>query len=176
MGSHRDPPGAHPLRRGAAGSVAAFCLRFAGLALGLFALVFALGDAGAEPLCRIIASIVTTALRALGVAAERSGTLVTVDGFRGSVADQCTGLFEIALLVAAIWAWRAPLLDRVLGTLVSVGFLFLVNLVRVASLLLIGAHAPTWFTMAHLYVWQALLVAVVGVTWLLWARRSPAID
>jgi len=175
MGSPRGHPAPAPSGSGPPPrSITWFCARFSALALGLFLLVFVLDERGAAPLSRVIASVVAHGLSAVGIPAERAGTLLTVGGFRGAVIGQCTGLFEAALLVAAIWAWPASLHRRVRGTLMGVAFLFLVNLVRVTSLMLIGAHAPQWFRTAHLYVWQALLIAVVGATWLVWARRAPA--
>lgn len=147
-----------------------FCLRFAVGVMVLFAVLYWLDDAGAAPLSELIATLVAGGLGAVGVTVERVGVTLDVGGFRGAVVEQCTGLFETALLVAAIWAWQAPAVDRLRGVLLGVAFLFVVNLFRVASLMLIGAHVPDWFTEAHLYVWQGLLVATVAGTWLFWAR------
>lgn len=147
-----------------------FCLRFSLCVVVLFAVLFVLDDEGAAPVSRLIASAVAAGLGLIGVGVEQVGTTLAVGGFRGAVVEQCTALFESALLIAAIWAWPAPVQDRLRGVILGVGFLFLVNLVRVSSLMLIGAHAPGWFTTAHLYVWQGLLVATVGASWLIWAR------
>lgn len=152
-----------------------FCVRFSVGVAVLFAILFALDDDGAAPVSEVIAQLVAAGLGLFGVGVERVGTTLTVGGFRGAVVEQCTGLFETALLVAAIWAWEAPARDRLRGAVLGVAFLFLVNLVRVSSLMLIGAHAPGWFTEAHLYVWQGLLVATVGGSWLIWARSVRSV-
>jgi len=49
--------------------------------------------------------------------------------------------------------------------------LYLVNLLRVLSLIALGRYWPGGFQAAHLYVWQALFLAVVAACWLGWVGR-----
>jgi exosortase/archaeosortase family protein len=62
----------------------------------------------------------------------------------------------------------------VAGILVGAVVLQVLNVVRVASLLLVGVHAPDAFQEAHVEVWQVgFLVAtlVLWLVWLQWATR-----
>jgi exosortase H (IPTLxxWG-CTERM-specific) len=47
------------------------------------------------------------------------------------------------------------------------------NVVRVISLFYLGQWNTEWFTIAHEFLWQGLIMLDVLVVWLLWVRASP---
>ena len=82
--------------------------------------------------------------------------------------------FRAGLFAAAVWAYPAPVRAKAVGTLIGISLLYLVNLVRVLSLIAIGVLARGWFDVAHLYVWQAIFFAVVAGCWFGWILRLPS--
>jgi exosortase/archaeosortase family protein len=110
-------------------------------------------------------------LRAFGVAASSSGATISVPGFAVEIKNNCNAIYEIGLYAAAVWAYPASLRQRISGTLLGAGVLYLVNAVRILSLIAIGAYAREWFEAGHLYAWQVLFLAVVATCWLGWALR-----
>jgi len=111
-------------------------------------------------------------LALFGLDVTRDGTLVSSLGFTIRVEGQCSALYETALLGAAILASPFPVWRRLVGILVGASAILAVNVVRIASLVVIGALAPRWFTSAHLFVWQAILVALIASFWLVWIDRA----
>jgi exosortase/archaeosortase family protein len=72
----------------------------------------------------------------------------------------------VALVLASPIAWRKRLTGIALGVL----FLLVINLVRIASLVLIGIHAPRVFEWMHLELWQALLIVLAIGLWAAWSQ------
>ena len=52
--------------------------------------------------------------------------------------------------------------------MLGVGILYLINIVRIAFLLLVGRFAPKFFEFAHIYFWQSLLIVFITAIWLAW--------
>jgi exosortase H (IPTLxxWG-CTERM-specific) len=107
-------------------------------------------------------------LRPFGEAVRLSGIVVTFEGFSVQIITECTGLFESVILVSAILAYKATWRERLLGIVLGVGTLYLMNVLRIAFLLVVGRHAPDLFEFAHVYFWQTLLAIFITVIWLVW--------
>lgn len=94
----------------------------------------------------------------------------TADGFAVSIEAGCNGVEACLLLVAAMLAFPAPWLRKLLGIAGGVLAVQLLNLVRVVSLFYLGQWNRAAFEWAHLYVWQTLIMVDVLVVWLIWLR------
>lgn len=165
-------------RREAEGAVAAegsdalrFCARFAALATVGFTALALLPDASLAPYLQLLAAAAAACLELPGLGVLRDGTRLAVDGFAVRVEGECSALYEAVLLGAAIAASPESLRQRLAGIAAGFAVLLTVNVLRIASLVLIGALVPGWFTHAHLFVWQALLVATIATCWLAWLAR-----
>ena len=71
--------------------------------------------------------------------------------------------------LAAVFAYpcRWPL--KILGALLGAPALLLLNQVRLVSLAYVGHLYPAVFDIAHMLVWQSLIILVTVVLWILWA-------
>ena len=148
-----------------------FCLRFSVYTILAFLLLYALDDLIVVPFTRRIAWVTHGLLRAVGTQAWVAGASVGIPGFAVEIKNNCNAIYEIGLYGAAVLAYPAPLTQRLLGTLLGAGVLYIVNLLRVLSLIALGRYWPGGFQAAHLYVWQALFLAVVAACWLGWVGR-----
>jgi len=148
-----------------------FCLLFSLYTLLAFLLLYALDDLIRVPFTRRIAWVTHGLLRAVGSQAWVAGTSVGIPGFAVEIKNNCNAIYEIGLYAAAVLAYPAPLTQRLLGTLLGAGVIYIVNLIRILSLLALGRYWPWGFQAAHLYVWQALFLAVVAACWLGWVGR-----
>ena len=105
------------------------------------------------------------------------GNLVTFDGFAVSIIIECVGLLEMLIYSACVLAFPAPIKTRVVGILLGCAAIFLFNLLRIATLLLVGRYWSDYFDFFHVYFWQATLIAmIVSVLygWIkLFVHRSP---
>ena len=148
-----------------------FCLLFSLYSVGAFLLLYALDDLFVVPFARRIAWLTQKLLRAAGGQAWVAGASVGIPGLAVEIKNNCNAIYEIGLYAAAVLAYPAPLTQRLLGTLVGAGVLYIVNLIRVLSLLALGRYWPWGFQAAHVYVWQALFLAVVTACWFGWVSR-----
>jgi exosortase/archaeosortase family protein len=96
---------------------------------------------------------------------------VGVPGFAVQIRTNCNAIYEMGLYAAASLAYPAAASQRAMGVLSGIAVLYVVNLVRVLSLIFFGHLLPEFFDAFHVYVWQALFLVVVGGLWLGWVGR-----
>ena len=148
---------------------------------GLFALIARASwvmDEVRRPLSVAIATLTEALLAPFGVVARKANTIV-FDGFAVAVVDACDGVQPTYIYVAAVLAFPALWRERLVGVAAGGLLVFVANLVRVASLLVLGAHWPAAFDRVHLYVWQLALVLLAMGVWIFWVERIvsvPAVD
>lgn len=89
-----------------------------------------------------------------------------------SVRNGCEGIESILLLVAAIAAFRARWQWRLLGITVGVGFVYLLNQVRIVALYYAFQYDRSLFAAIHGYIGPAIIVLLASAFFLLWMRRD----
>jgi exosortase/archaeosortase family protein len=75
------------------------------------------------------------------------------------------------IYVSAVCAYPASRRAKMIGAAIGIGVIGGVNLIRVVTLFLIGLFYNEYFHDTHVYVAQALVVAIAVATWLFWAGR-----
>ncbi len=121
------------------------------------------------PFDRLTAAATAAVLRGVGTPVVRSeGVLRHAGGFSYEIYYRCTGLLAAGFLAGVILASPAPARRRWIGAGAGIALVLAVNLVRLASLFVIGVRAPAFFQFAHVYAWEAVLVAVVAGFWAAW--------
>ena len=94
-------------------------------------------------------------------------------GFGVRIERGCNGVEALIILFAAIFAFPAPLKNKLIGF--AIGFFAIqgLNLVRIISLFYLGQWNQVAFEWFHLYLWQALIILDALVVWLVWLRTLP---
>jgi exosortase H (IPTLxxWG-CTERM-specific) len=100
----------------------------------------------------------------------------TRNGFGVSIEAGCNGVEAALILIAAMLAYPAPWMHRLLGIVAGLAAVQALNIVRVISLFYVGQWSTAAFEWTHLYLWQALIMLDVLVVWLLWIRTIPALS
>jgi exosortase/archaeosortase family protein len=136
-------------------------------ALGLYFLVAA-NTAWNTPPRLWTAEATAWLLRLLGAGVSAQGTLLEVKDLRFAVVTDCTPLGPMLLLWGAILAFPAPLRSKLLGMVLGGALLTALNLVRMVSLILLGMARPELLPVAHLLVWQSVMVLAAVMLWLAW--------
>jgi archaeosortase B (VPXXXP-CTERM-specific) len=108
-----------------------------------------------------------------------SGERVLVfENYTALIVEECTGLYEILIYGAAVLAFPTGWRQRGLGLAIGIPTIYAFNVLRIATLLAAGRHAPAALDFLHLYFWQATLILMITGTWLAWialvVRRAPA--
>jgi exosortase H (IPTLxxWG-CTERM-specific) len=148
-----------------------FCALFALFTVLGFTVIYAAQNVLVIPLNRHLAWMTEKFLRLVGAHASSWGPAVAMRGFSVEIRSNCNAIYEIGLYAAAVWAYPASLRDRLIGTLVGAGVLYVVNFIRILTLLALGVLQYSWFEATHLYVWQALFLLVVATCWIGWVSR-----
>jgi len=144
-------------------------LLFAGYTLGFFALLYGLDTQLVDPFTRWIAQLTRAILLLAGTQAWVTGKVVATPTFSVAIQNNCNAIYEIALFVAAVLAYPATWRERAWGALLGFVALYLVNLVRVLSLIYIGGHFRQYFDASHIYIWQSLFIVFALGLWIYWA-------
>jgi exosortase/archaeosortase family protein len=102
------------------------------------------------------------------------GTTITGFGFAVDIRYGCDALEPMALLTAVILAYRSPLIHKIIGLPVGLCIVFIINQLRIFSLMLAQLHVPSLFDILHVDIWQPLFVVialVIFALWLAWSHR-----
>ena len=148
-----------------------FCALFALYTVLVFAGLYAARHVLIVALNRHFAWLTEQLLRLVGVHAFSSGPVVALSSFAVEIRNNCNAAFEVGLYAAAVWAYPALWRDRLMGTLAGVSVLYVINVLRIVTLLTVGLLQPSWFEVMHLYAWQTLFLLVVTACWLVWVSR-----
>jgi exosortase/archaeosortase family protein len=122
------------------------------------------------PLNRLLVRLVSLALVPFG-APPASGQMVVFRDFAAEVVEPCNGLLPIGIYLAAVLAFPSGWAAKGWGTLLGVPAIFLMNLLRLMSLVLLGGIWPDVFEQVHIYVWQTVVVAFSLGIWVFWVER-----
>jgi len=97
----------------------------------------------------------------------------SITGFGVRIERGCNGVEALIILFAAIFAFPAPLKNKVVGFVVGFFAIQGLNLIRIISLFYLGQWNQVAFEWFHLYLWQALIIMDALVVWLIWLRTLP---
>jgi exosortase H (IPTLxxWG-CTERM-specific) len=130
-----------------------------------------------QPLSRLVAFFSTSILSVFGTV-SRSGTFVVFNGFSAIIIEACDGVLPAYIYLSAVLAFPSRMDQKLWGIFIGIPAIFTINLIRVITLMMVGAYWPDLFERVHIYVWQALVVALSMALWVLWAevfvRPGPA--
>ncbi|MFH1420750.1 MAG: archaeosortase/exosortase family protein [Candidatus Aenigmatarchaeota archaeon] len=117
----------------------------------------------------IVAKLTVLFLNAADIPAALSGTLITLPGFAGYIAWDCTGwksmVAFIALVVATDTTWR----KRLYG-LLFLPAIFAINLLRVFVTFYVAYTDFSMYSFVHSILWSWGLIAAILIIWVLWLR------
>lgn len=107
----------------------------------------------------------------VGFAVEIEGTNLISGSFVVDVGPACSGAVPMMIYLAAVFAFPSGMRAKMIGAGMGVGVIHVMNLLRVVALFIVGVFFKEYFHETHVYVAQALVVAIAVATWLFWAGR-----
>jgi exosortase H (IPTLxxWG-CTERM-specific) len=120
--------------------------------------------------------VVASTLSLFGADVTRRGATIVYRSSAFKIIDECTGVEVIGLFVAAILAFPSAWRHRLLGLALGIPALLVLNLIRMVSLIFIGAGSTKALDFGHVYVWPVIVLTMALGIWLYWARiavRDP---
>ena len=94
--------------------------------------------------------------------------VVSFGGFSVTIIEECTGIYEALILSAALLAYPTAWRHTALGFAIGMPLIYLMNVTRIAVLLIVGRYSHDWFEFMHVYFWQVTMIAMVASAWLAW--------
>ena len=134
-------------------------------------------DAVNLPVVKAYAWIGSKLLNIFGQATTFTDTFIANDLFSMDISKGCDAITPTVLFMAAVLAFPMPFKWKIPALLIAPPALALLNVIRILSLFLIGAYAPSMFEFAHIELWQVLFIVVcfIGwVYWLIWANKKKS--
>jgi exosortase H (IPTLxxWG-CTERM-specific) len=101
-------------------------------------------------------------------AVNYSGKYVSYNGFSVEIIDECTGLLEMVIYLAAVVSFSASIRKKLIGIVTGVPAIYLFNILRIIVLLIAGSMSKRVFDFMHLYFWQATLILMIATVWIGW--------
>jgi len=120
------------------------------------------------PLMKATASICGLILSVFSDDVWYQGAQCAFDGFMVEIIDECTGLLEMVIYLAAVLSFATTIRKKLLGLLIGLPAIYLFNVVRITLLIVVGAYWPAAFNFMHLYFWQGTLIIMIGSVWVGW--------
>lgn len=96
------------------------------------------------------------------------GTYVKNSLFTMNIGKGCDAVSPTILFMVAILIYPTDFSNKWKWLLVSPFAFALLNLVRIISLFLIGAYAPSIFDFAHTEFWQGVFILITILAWFYW--------
>lgn len=158
---------------GAKAPVIWFSLKFGALILVLYGLLsLSYCDQMLYVYLKANAWLSNLVLMALGQGTHVSDVTIQAPTFAIAIRRGCDAIEPTWLLCAAILAFPALLVRKLVGISIGIISLQLLNLVRIVSLFFIGSHFPTLFPTAHLEIWPMIFILMaisLFIGWRGWA-------
>jgi exosortase/archaeosortase family protein len=151
-----------------------FVLIFAGLG-GAFNIFFytILANSGLfRAYLRASAALSALMLRIVGTDAAADNAIISGGGFDMKITVGCDAIQPIALFCCAVLASPIPLRPKLAGIVFGTFAMLMLNLVRIMTLFLAGIHAPRFFDLLHVDIWQAAFIFVAMLLWVRWAMTA----
>jgi exosortase/archaeosortase family protein len=123
------------------------------------------------PVQRMIARLSTLLQRATGGHAVWHGDDIVIQTMIVNINHECTGIFVYMLFVSFVLAYPAPWRGRLTGVVIGTPLIFVVNVLRLATLARVVEIYPHAFFYLHEYVWQGIFTVLVLVGAIGWAER-----
>jgi len=91
------------------------------------------------------------------------------------IVNGCNGISAIGLFLGFIIAYPGNRKDKISFTIVGIGVIYLVNILRIVVLAITQAQWPEFFKITHDYSTTAIFYLVIFVLWMIWVNYSDSL-
>jgi len=148
-----------------------FCIRFIVL-LSVFVAVIIVMRIGGQRVETSMNSFTakTTAyvLEALSLETRQYHSEIDAQGLTFDIIIECTGLYTACLYLSCVLAFPATCKRKIAGCAFGLLAIFFINIIRLATLILIAIYRPQLSDLAHYYIWDASFIVLVIILFRIW--------
>ena len=102
------------------------------------------------------------------------GVIISTQGLSVRIIRECTVVGPVLVMGMGIFSYPASFRRKAWGVVWGTLIMLLVNQIRIASLFFIGIKFPVLLEVAHLVIWQGILIAIGIVIWLIWVEKADS--
>jgi len=124
-----------------------------------------------EPLLECNTWLAVQIWNIFGHSAQANGTLLSSTDFSFEVSAECTSFVPTAVLISGVFAWPSDRREKIIGIVAGTAALFVINLIRIITLLYVETSFPDFLDIAHYFIWQTLIVIIALGLWLFWVEK-----
>lgn len=125
-----------------------------------------------EPLRNVSAEVTAWLLRLFGSPTTTDGYFLNAGDLRFVVSADCTPAGPLLLLWGAMLVYPATLRSKLTGMALGAVALISLNFVRLVSLVIIGVEWNQALDVAHLLIWQSVMILASVVIWVAWLQKT----
>ncbi len=120
---------------------------------------------------RFTASVSGFFLNLLQMDTSVSGKHLSSPGYSCVIVAECTGVFEMMILLAGVLAYPTNIRKKLLGILIGCSILYATNVFRIILLVIVGNISYQASQLIHLWVWQVINILIVIAICLFWIEK-----
>jgi len=87
------------------------------------------------------------------------------------IVAECTGIFEMMILLAGIFAYPTSIRKKLWGILLGCSILYATNIIRIILIVGVGNISFKASELIHLWVWQVINILIVIAVCLFWIEK-----
>lgn len=88
------------------------------------------------------------------------------------VVDGCNGISAIGLFLGFIIAFPGPWKSRLSFSILGIGVIYIVNVIRIVTLTITKVKWPAFFNFTHDYSTTGIFYIVIFVLWMVWVNYN----
>jgi len=97
---------------------------------------------------------------------------IGIDGSHGvHIGSPCNGIDLMALFVGFILLYRGNWKVKIIFSVIGLGIIHMLNLIRVVSLIIVAKNYPTYLDFNHKYTFTIILYSLIFLGWVLWVKK-----
>lgn len=100
-----------------------------------------------------------------------NGKHLTSPNYSCVIVAECTGIFEMMILLAGIFAYPTSIRKKLLGIVIGCAILYATNIFRIILLVIVGNISYQASELIHLWVWQVINILIVIAVCLFWIEK-----
>ncbi|MEX0856897.1 MAG: archaeosortase/exosortase family protein [Balneolaceae bacterium] len=86
------------------------------------------------------------------------------------IVDGCNGIAAIGLFLGFILAYPGNWKNRISFSIIGIGIIYLVNIIRIITLTVTQVEWPQFFEFTHDYSTTAIFYIVIFILWMVWVN------
>jgi exosortase/archaeosortase family protein len=125
-----------------------------------------------NPISINLAWLISSMLQLFGEPVQQVGTMIKGPSVDFEITATGTGIYQIIILSAGIFAWAKTSRERWRGIIFGFIILMHLNVLRIFSIYLSTLIFPDWLPFVQGVFWQGVMVLYVPVYWMCWLKAG----